>query len=111
MVQRGSEGVIVRIFWEWDLGLHWPILLFLRAPSPLILSSPLVLPFLAIDPLPKVILLTNDRPFRFTQGLLGILQLQVFMGFPVKLVYALTLFLVELIPKQGLMEHPIHEVS
>ena len=111
MVQRGSEGVVVSIFWEWDLGLHWPILLFLRAPSPLILSSPLVLPFLAIDPLPKVILLTNDRLFRFTQGLLGILQLQVFMSFPTKLIDNSTFYLLELILKRGLEEYPICDVS
>ena len=107
MAQRGREGVVVCILWEWAFVLKWSILLFLQAPGSL--SSPLVLPFLAIDPWFGVILITSGRLFRFTQGLLGILQLQVFMGFPVKLIYTPSFFLLELIPKQE--EYPILEVS
>ena len=111
VVQRGCEGVVVCILQEWAFVLQWPILLFLRAPSSRILSSPLTSPFLAIDPWSGVIFLASGHLFHFAQGLLGILQLQVFTGFPVTLVYTLAFFLWELVPKRGFREYLIREVS
>ena len=103
--------MVVGILQELPFALQGPIFLFLWAPGSLILSSPFVLPILAIDSRPAVILLTSCHSFCSTQGLLGILQLQVFVGFHVELVYTLTFLLLELIPERGLGEHPIRKVS
>ena len=75
VVQRGCEGMVVGILWEWPFVLQWLIFLFIWASSLLIFSSPLVLPLLAIDPCSAVVLFTSCRSFCFTHGLLGILQL------------------------------------
>ena len=103
--------MVVRVLLEWTFVLQWPALLFLQTLCSLILSTLLVMSILAIDPHPGVILLTSSHSFYFTQSFIGILQLQVLTSCPVKLVYALTFFLLELIPKQGFVEHPIREVS
>ena len=105
VVQRGHVGMVTGILWELPFVFLWPIFLFLQAPGSLILSSHIVLPLFAID------LCTSYHFFCFTQGLLEILQLQVFAGFPIELVYALAFFLLELVLKRGLKEHPIHKVS
>ena len=103
--------MVVGIFWEWAFVFHWPIFLLLRAPSLLVFSSHLVLPLLALDSRPGVIFLISCHSFYFAQGLLGIFQLQVFVGFLVELVYTLTFLLLELILEQGLGKYPISKVT
>ena len=45
--------MVVYILREWAFVLQWLILLFLQAPGPLIISSPLVLLFFCYRPLPQ----------------------------------------------------------
>ena len=75
LVQRGREGMIIGIFWEWPFVFHWPIFLLLRAPNLLDLSSLLILHLLALNSHPEVILLISCHSFHFAQGLRGIFQL------------------------------------
>ena len=53
--------------------------------------------FLAVDLRPRAVLLTSCLSLYFTQGLLVILQFQVFAGFPIELVYAPAFLLLELV--------------
>ena len=59
VVQRGCEGMVVGIFWKWPFVFHWPIFLLLQAPSLLVLSLPLVLALLSLNPHSGVVLLVS----------------------------------------------------
>ena len=86
VVQQGHKGMVVGIFWEWPFCFPLVLFLLLWGPSQLVLSFSLVLPLLALDSRPEVVLLISCHSFYFAQGLLGIFQLQVLADFPIELI-------------------------
>ena len=106
VVQCGWDGMVVGILLEWPLLSKGSFFCFFRLLACLSFRLLLSCPFLTIDPRVGVVFLTNCHSFYFTQGLLRILQLQIFASFPIELVYAPAFLLLDLVPERGIGDTP-----